>query len=255
MSDSPYDGLLRDFQAAFVRYGEELFVLSAYTDDEKNAAAGLDEVESYLGFVPLGEYRPEGTLGYAIYATIVRIRWGRAAGRWEEPYDCFRDLAARAGAFLPEAARLTVRFAPAEPVSWWLAYMWWQNPPDAETLAAPDGITKARRVIWAQPFLESAQRVEHLLCCATSPKEDEDKKAVMPFSLRDIDRHVLRKLKQRPTTLHHNTKLETDDYPERTIADSVSRLIDAGFVERPEGPRSGCQISVKGMSVPLDNGD
>jgi hypothetical protein len=138
-----------------------MFFLGAVTRQELDVdRAAISRNTGLLGFVPTGTDGDGETPGYYILCPILRFRWGRYGERWEEPYRAFADLAARAGAHLPLAARQLVPYAPADPASWWLAYMWWSNPPTEDDLRAPDGVDRNARVIWAEPFLDAATVIE-----------------------------------------------------------------------------------------------
>lgn len=180
MLPNPFEELLRDFQAAYAEYGRELFFLSALTRDEWNAdREQIDKIAGCLGYIPLEEEGKDGAPGYYIFGPLYRNRCGRRTERWEEPFERFEELAAKAGASLPLAARQRIPFEPAEPVMWWLAYMWWEKPPSKDDLIPPDGVTKKTRVIWPEPFLQSAEVIERGgLCASTEDGPGDPPKAV-----------------------------------------------------------------------------
>jgi hypothetical protein len=170
VSENPYDQLLRDFQEAYAEFGHAMFFLGAMTQDEVNAdREHMKASAEILAFVPLGvDHGLARTPGFWIVAPLRRHRWGRWAEPWEAPFNRFQELASRAGAMLPLAERERIPFPPADPVGWWLCYMWWQSPPTEEDLRAPDGVTRNTRVIWAEPFLESAIAIERGRLCSSS---------------------------------------------------------------------------------------
>lgn len=172
MSDNPFDELLREFQAAYARYGHDIFCLYAFTGEEVDAdQKQIRKNGELLGAIPLGKKRA-GVQTYWIYGTIRRLRWGRWTKLWKKPCDEFKALAARAGAFLPPRVRKQIPVAPAGPVAWWLAYMWWQKPPTEEDLKLPEERPFGGRPIWAEPFLESAEAIERGgLCGDMRPQE------------------------------------------------------------------------------------
>jgi hypothetical protein len=161
MAHNPFEELLREFQAAYARFGNELFFLFAVTPEERDADPGrINEWAECLGFVPLGDDAGAGTPGYYIFGPLRRFRLGRWAERWEEPFKAFAELAAQAGAVLPVRVRDTIKYAPADPTAWWLAFMWSRKPPSANDLRPPDGKLHNTRVVWAEPFLEAADIIE-----------------------------------------------------------------------------------------------
>lgn len=175
-ADNVFDELLRDFQRAYARYGDEVFFLFALTGDERNAEREqIDKVAGCLGFVPLGEGAKEATPGYYIFGPVYKNRFGQWVERWEEPYETFRDLAARAGAALPANVRDRIAYPPAGPITWWLAFMWWWKPPTAHDLLLPAGKLRKLRVIWSEPFLEAAEVIERGgLCMPRAAKTPTD---------------------------------------------------------------------------------
>ncbi|GEM_PF-2684489 len=141
---NPFDGILREFEEAYAKYGDALFFLAAFTDAELRADwenLGGTKDSSILPpgticFLPTGpgnEKEPYSS-GYWILGTTRRHRFGKWEEEWTEPLDCFQAIAAKAGAALPLQARKIIPFEPCGSVAWWLAYMWWQQPPSEEDL-------------------------------------------------------------------------------------------------------------------------
>lgn len=168
MPGNRYDKLLRRFRLAYAKYGKELFFLFGLTRDEwDNDRDRIDKTTDCLGFVPLGEERHGVVPGYYIFGHLHKRRWGRLAERWEAPYRTFEKLAAQAGAALPANVRREIRYAPADPVAWWLAFMWHQKPPGEDDLAISE---EEYRVIWPEPFLDAIEAIENGgLCSSAGP--------------------------------------------------------------------------------------
>lgn len=164
MSDNPFKQLLREFQAVYASYGASAFSLIGMTqeqvDTNRELLVGEFEV---LGFVPLGKGDNGNTPGYWIFGPLRRVRFGKRAEHWEEPFKCFEESAGKAGAFLSLKDREQIPFPPAVPVAWWLSYMWWRKPPSEEDLLPPNDKPHDCSLIWSEPFLESSEMIEKYL--------------------------------------------------------------------------------------------
>ena len=97
-------GLLREFQDAYAAHGRKTFFLAADTPEEW-AVEGeqlLNGGFERLGCVPLGKNIGAGCADvYYITAPTRLMRWGRWTKERDESCDRFKELASRAGAFLP----------------------------------------------------------------------------------------------------------------------------------------------------------
>ena len=162
MSENPYVELLKRFQEAHAEFGAEAFFLVGFTNEEFTAHRdGIEDVFRYVAYVPLGEYvSGRHTPGYSIYAPVRRNRFMRWTETWTEPFERFYELASLAGASLPLKVREAIPFQPGTPAGLWLGFMWWQNPPSEEDLSPPDPEGNTNRVIWYNPFLDSADRIQ-----------------------------------------------------------------------------------------------
>lgn len=167
--------ILSDFQDAYAEFGQAWFHLHGVTFAERGDAINAGEPWTrqgeLIGLVPLNE---EGS-GYAIVALRVGeghgpiAEWHRQliadgipiVARAETALERFRELAAMAGAALPRSIRDTIPVAPHGAMAWWLATMWWSNPPSAEDLAR-----KGFRSIWCSPFEDAIETIER--CNLTS---------------------------------------------------------------------------------------
>ena len=161
MEKNPFNDLRSDFQDAFARYGNEMFFIFGLTPGEQSKAREFTcGRASCLGVVPVGESGERGCPCYYCYAPVWKNRWGRWVEEWWEPYNCLKQLYARAGAALPIVERKKIPYEPVGPVSWWLSYMWWCKPPNDDDLRTPDGMNRRCRLVCATPFLDSLTAIE-----------------------------------------------------------------------------------------------
>jgi hypothetical protein len=176
MSENPYEMLLREFQEAHARYaGPESFCLHALTDKESLEFSA--EVASFaLGSHVPGAAPPGGDIQPCYVGCVCRsyrrrpqsyiIMAPRRASRalppgeeGDEPSEAFKRLAARAGTYLPAIVRDAIPYAPSEPVSSWLAFMYWSNPPTKRRLLPFGRKSWDRRTVWFNPFLDAAEAI------------------------------------------------------------------------------------------------
>lgn len=160
MITNPFVNLLLGFQDGFARYGNECFSLWAVTWDESRNKSELEDKLRCIGIVcwprPTDGFHGDDPAAYYIYGPTRRHRNCAWDEHWTEALDCFEALAARAGACLPLWARNKIPYEPFDPASWWLAFMWHQNPPSASLLATD----WQDRMVWLQPFLDAAKIIE-----------------------------------------------------------------------------------------------
>ncbi len=241
MSDNPFDELLRDFRAAYAKYGNEFFYLFAVTGEELDAnRSQIEDFGQNLGCVPLCE-SSSSFQGYWIFGTTRRFHLGWRE-RWDEPLKVFQNLVARAGASLSLNILEKMPVRPATPVSAWLNYMWLQKPPTAEQLEVPDVSSGGVRIIWIQPFAESAEAIERGRLCS-----DTERREPLNVAVDDNDIKILGTLARFPNRLFKTVELT--EMSSRTAKEKVNRLIRQGLVVRPEGPKKGAQITRAGLAL------
>lgn len=174
--------LLSDFQDAYSQHGRAFFAFWAVTFAERRVAERDREPwaqpSALLGCVPLDE---EGENGYAI--VVLRPGEGSSPAAKEErrliakgvPIDVaseaafkrFRELAALAGAALPRSIRDSIPVTPPDALSWWLATLWWSNPPLQEEVSKKE---QCLRLVSHDPFQDSIRLIEDLSLSTDSPK-------------------------------------------------------------------------------------
>lgn len=171
MLENPFDGLRHDFRAAEARFGYGDFYLFAVTKEEFEADRTLltGVVAGCVGFVPIGHANERGIApGYVILGPVVGI-YGRSEVRDTAPYERFVKIAGKAGTSLSAVTQARIEeqvAAPFAPAAWWLTFMWLFKPPSK--LPLPDD--KFSRIIWWQPFRDSANVIERSgLCNGTPP--------------------------------------------------------------------------------------
>ena len=79
----------------------------------------------------------------------------------------FRELAALAGAALARSIRDSIPVTPPDALSWWLATLWWSNPPLQEEVSKKE---QCLRLVSHDPFQDSIRLIEDLKLSTDSPK-------------------------------------------------------------------------------------
>jgi hypothetical protein len=143
MSAAQFQSLLDDFYHVKERKGRHKFELFAYTPDE---AARLSDIEwDDVGVVQLGE----------------NVCWHVAARHTKELNECtilFRKLAARGGPMVPESI-LSKLAEQDDPISYWLAFLWWHFSRSEEVLQIDESQGEGKRRVFPRLFRSSISAI------------------------------------------------------------------------------------------------
>ena len=159
LSIARVEQLLNDFQDAEAKFGDHLFGLFAVTKAEWAELPDWVRHEVFhIGFSGI-----DASTVYHIVAPGYE-QGSLAPRQLDDCAELFKSLAARGGAMLPLSIRNAIQREPAYPVDWWLAFLWWSNPPSDEDLEIDFTRGKNSRVVVPQPFFASIEAIErHLL--------------------------------------------------------------------------------------------
>lgn len=252
-----YIELLAKFRRAYAAYGTSLFFLDVVTQEELDADPRVRDC--LLSHVPLGDGSGWWVVGSRLAVpNTPAVRRRLAAAR-----KVYCRLASRAGAALPRSIRRKIPRAPADPLSWWLTFLWHLCPPSDEALATPDGITSHCRAIWIEPFLESIDAIEVCKLHTDHPQfppdqmEAENEKPSDSGELSDRQRDILQVLYERKAFDKDNRMTTLDiadavmekgrggvDSFKRPIADLKRR----GLIDTTRGSGGGCWLTADGQS-------
>ncbi len=159
-SANPFVGILQEFRNAYLEFDGCTPPLLAYTYDErcksKRIQSGRVEVLACVSW-------PRADAAKDDYEFFVATESNDAVLPMQ---DRFKQLSSLAGASLPVVIRDSIREVvspgaePLNPLEWWIAFLWFHNPPEAKTLDLADELTDGHRAIWDDPFLASIEAIE-----------------------------------------------------------------------------------------------
>ncbi len=191
---NPFVRLLQEFRNAYLEFDGWTPPLLAYTYDERSRSkriqSGRIEVLACVSW-------PRADATKDDYEFFVATESNDAV---QPMRDRFKQLSTLAGASLPVVIRDSIGetvspvAAPLNPLEWWIAFLWFHNPPDVERLDWADELTEGHWAIWDDPFLASIEAIERcglhfgqikFPAAAATLAEEEAKDRLKGVSLRD----------------------------------------------------------------------
>ena len=155
-----YIELLPQLQEAYAIHGRYFLWLGAVTPEEFGAYPFLRD--GIVGVVPLRQ-----STWYIVGEIMHASRFGasEAYGKLRSAsLEAFCELASRAGAALPLSIRRKISgcpdHTPAEPLSWWVTFLWHLSPPSEVDLAPREGQAPPTRIACLDPFQASIDAIE-----------------------------------------------------------------------------------------------
>lgn len=149
--------LLNQFRQAEAKYGQHVFVIWAF---EENAYRKTPS-DAQPPAIPLAAF----VRSRRVFHFVSRGACGLSKVSFVPLAKAFRNLAARAGVrLLPSQRDIATKDEsdrPADPVAWWLAYLWASSPPTKKDIRAAVSLSKPF-IFLVQPFFDSIVTIEKL---------------------------------------------------------------------------------------------